>query len=187
MSKIRDEDKKHVEHGGHDESTGKGPHTKAESRGGLRASVSGAGSTKAATAGHVEEHDSHERDHKMSKSGHEAMAGDKGSPSGTRRAQSAHMSDSKDEERGEHKGGVSGGRAIKKVDVDADHVIGLGASAANSAEGFADMASSKANRKEADEPEREMNEKAAMGQERSTPSKNTMGWGERETVGKHTI
>jgi hypothetical protein len=37
------------------------------------------------------------------------------------------------------------------------------------------------------EPEREENEKAAMGRERTTPTKHTMGHGERETVAKHTI
>ena len=95
------------------------------------------------------------------------------------------------EELGE-RGTVKGGREIMHKDVDADHVIGKGGGIeTESAEGYADMASAKANRKEAMEPEREMNEKAAMGggmhREPTVPTKNTMGWGERETIAKHTI
>lgn len=83
---------------------------------------------------------------------------------------------------------VKAGRAIKHETVEAEHVIGSGGRVGtSSAEGESDMASAKANRKEAGEPEREEQEKAAMGRERSVPTKNTIGWGERETVARHTI
>lgn len=82
---------------------------------------------------------------------------------------------------------VSGGRAIMHESVEANHVMGTGgAVGTQSAEGESDMASSKANRKEAMEPEREANEKAAIGRERSVPAKNVMGHGERETIARHT-
>lgn len=83
---------------------------------------------------------------------------------------------------------ISGGRGIMHESVEAEHVMGAGGKVGtSSAEGETDMASSKANRKEADEPERESNEKAAMGAERTVPTKNTMGHGERETKSCHTI
>jgi hypothetical protein len=89
---------------------------------------------------------------------------------------------------GKHHDSVSGGREIMHESVDADHVIGVGGRVGTaSAEGEPDMASAKANRKEAGEPEREENEKAAMGKERSVAAKNVIGHGERETVAKHTI
>jgi hypothetical protein len=92
------------------------------------------------------------------------------------------------EGREKHAHEVKGGRGIMREHVDADHVIGTGGEVeTKSAEGVSDMASAKANRKEADEPEREENEQAAMGRERSVPTKHTMGHGERETVAKHTI
>lgn len=100
-----------------------------------------------------------------------------------------HMREERTEESPDHEvDTVKGGRAIKHVSVDADHVIGAGGPiGTKSAEGETDMASAKANRKEAMEPEREENEKAAMGRGRTVPTKNTMGHGERETVSKHTI
>ena len=83
---------------------------------------------------------------------------------------------------------VRGGRGIMHESVEAENVIGSGGKVdVASAEGESDMASGKANRKEAMEPEREENEKAAMGRERTVAHKNTMGHGERETVAKHTI
>jgi hypothetical protein len=83
---------------------------------------------------------------------------------------------------------ISGGRGIEHETVEAENVMGTGGEVGtSSAEGEPDMASSKANRKEAGEPEREENEKAAMGREHSVAHKNTMGHGERETVSKHTI
>lgn len=98
-----------------------------------------------------------------------------------------HEREERKQEEGEHHG-VKGGRGIMREHVDADHVMGTGGAVeTHSAEGEPDMASAKANRKEADEPEREENEKAAMGRERSVPTKNTMGHGERETIAKHTI
>lgn len=109
---------------------------------------------------------------------------------GAKRGAEAHEKYERHEEEGEHKE-VRGGRGIMHEKVDADHVMGKGgAVGVESAEGEADMASSKANRKEAMEPEREANEQAAMGgrhREPSVPTKNTMGHGERETVAKHTI
>lgn len=90
-------------------------------------------------------------------------------------------------EEGEHHE-VKGGRGIMREHVDADHVIGKGGGVETaSAEAEPDMASAKANRKEAMEPERERNEEAAMGRERSVPAKNVIGHGERETIAKHTI
>lgn len=83
---------------------------------------------------------------------------------------------------------ISGGRGIMRETVEAENVMGDGGKiGVKSAEGESDMASAKANRKEAGEPERESNEKAAMGRERSVPTKNTMGWGERETKSCHTV
>jgi len=83
---------------------------------------------------------------------------------------------------------ISGGRGIMRESVEAENVMGDGGKiGVSSAEGETDMASGKANRKEAGEPEREENEKAAIGRDRSVPTKNTMGWGERETKSEHTI
>lgn len=112
-------------------------------------------------------------------------------PSGTKRAETKYMAESHSEELGE-RGTVRGGREITKKKVDADHVIGDGGEMqAKTAEGYADMASAKANRKEAMEPEREMQEQVAMGghmgKEPNVAHKNTMGHGERETIAKHTI
>jgi hypothetical protein len=180
-----------VEYAGHDLSTGKGPHTKAQPKGDMGASVAGVGEAKAAEAVHTREHVSQEHDQRMAHSDQGGKAGEGSSMSGVgdaRRAQARKQKDDLDEQLGEHAHVSSGPRGIKRVSVDADHVMGDGASlGAGSAEGFADMASSKANRKEAMEPEREMNEKAAMGRERTVPTKNTMGHGERETIAKHTI
>jgi hypothetical protein len=82
----------------------------------------------------------------------------------------------------------SGGRGIMHESVEAENVIGDGGKiGVSSAEGESDMASGKANRKEAGEPEREENEKAAIGRDRSVPHKNAMGWGERETKSEHTV
>lgn len=113
-------------------------------------------------------------------------AGDVGLGS-TKNAQSRHMDES--EGVGRHEKTVkSGGREVGKKMVEAENVMGKSSVGASStAEGFSDMASAGANRKEAGEPEREEAEKSAMGRERSVPTKNTMGHGERETVAKHTI
>lgn len=109
------------------------------------------------------------------------------SPAAARRAEAREMEEEHEEEEGE-RGTVRGGREIKRETIDADHVIGAGGKVGTfSAEGETDMASAKANRKEAMEPEREEQEKEAMGRERTVPTKNTMGWGERETAAKHTI
>ncbi len=98
-----------------------------------------------------------------------------------------HMREETRMQEGDHDE-VTSGRGIKHVSVDADHVMGTGgAVGTSSAEGEPDMASAKANRKEAMEPEREEQEKEAIGRERSVPTKNTMGHGERETVARHTI
>ena len=109
----------------------------------------------------------------------------------TRRAEEGYMRKAHEEELGE-RGTVKGGREIMKEKVEAEHVIGKaaerGSAEAYSAEGQVDGESSKAERKEAMEPERAANEHEAMrGAGRSTPTKHTMGWGERETVAKHTI
>jgi hypothetical protein len=180
-----------VESGGHDESTGRGPHTKREPKGDMGASVSGVGGTKAAERSHTTEHVSREHDEKISHSDQGGKAGEGSSMSGVGAAKSAQARKQKDdlnEQLGEHEGGIRGGREIKRVKVDADHVMGDGGEiGTSSAEGRSDMASAGANRKEAMEPEREENEKAAMGRERSVPTKNTIGWGERETIAKHTI
>ena len=180
-----------VEHGGHDESTGRGPHTSREPKGDEGASNSGVGAARRAEASHTREHVSHEHDDKISHSDQGGKAGEGSSMSGVggaRSAQSRKQADDRKEQLGEHKGGVRGGREIKRETVDADHVIGDGgAIGTHSAEGHSDMASAGANRKEAMEPEREENEKAAIGRERTVPTKNTMGHGERETVGRHTI
>lgn len=108
-------------------------------------------------------------------------------PAAARRGAEKHQRESIAEQEGEHEE-VSSGRGIKRGSVEADHVIGAGGKKETaSAEGEPDMASAKANRKEAMEPEREENEKAAMGRERTVAHKNTIGHGERETIGRHTI
>lgn len=133
--------------------------------------------------GHVsKEHD--ERDGAESTSEGSAMARSPGKARSdqarVQREESTDMKDTHDE--------VRSGRGIKREHVDADHVMGTGGGIATaSAEGEPDMASSKANRKEAMEPEREAQEKSAIGGERSVPHKHTMSHGERETVAKHTI
>ena len=103
-------------------------------------------------------------------------------PAGARRGAEQHREYEDRAQRGD-RDVVRGGQA--------DHVFGPGAETGEfgtaTAEGMADMASGKANRKEAGEPEREANEKAAMGRERTPAHKNTMGHGERETIAKHTI
>jgi hypothetical protein len=137
-------------------------------------------------APHVTEHVSKE---------HDDPIGDETSGEGSGMARSAGKAKSSQERvqreersdgEGEHE--VKSGRGIKHVTVEADHVIGDGGDIGTaSAEGESDMASGKANRKEAMEPEREENEKAAIGRERTVPTKNTMGHGERETIARHTI
>lgn len=135
-------------------------------------------------SGHV----SHEHDERDGAKGTGEGAAMSRSPSSARasegRAQSgmhSQMHTGKSEE-------VSGGRGIKRGSVDADHVMGDGGKiGTSSAEGFSDMASAQANRKEAGEPERENAEKAAIGRERSVAAKNVMGHGERETKACHTI
>ena len=83
---------------------------------------------------------------------------------------------------------VSSGEGIGSKSVDTDNVMGeSGPKSVKTAEGESDMASAGANRKEAYEPQREMAEKSAMGRERSIPTRNTMGHGQRETIAKHTI
>lgn len=109
------------------------------------------------------------------------------SPAAAHRGAEQHEREERRMEEGEHHE-VRGGRGIMREHVDADHVMGTGGEVETaSAEGEPDMASAKANRKEAMEPEREENEKAAMGRERSVPAKNVIGHGERETIAKHTI
>lgn len=85
--------------------------------------------------------------------------------------------------------------------VESHHVMGGRSSVhAEGAEAETDLASAKANRKEASEPEREEDEKSAMGSNEvehkttlggarrsSVANKNTMGHGERTAVAKHTI
>lgn len=179
-----------VEMGGGPLSTGKGPHTMAQPKGDMGASVAGVGEARKAEMPHVTGGVSREHDMKMTSPGQGGKTGEGSSMSGVgeaRMAQSRHQKADMDEQLGEHKM-VSSGRGMKRQAVDADHVIGDGGEIGMmSAEGMADMASSRANRKEAMEPEREMDEKMAMGRERTPPTKNTMGWGERETIAKHTI
>jgi hypothetical protein len=131
---------------------------------------------------------SRERDdpeHEIEEEGEDAS--EARSPAAARRAEAKEMREEHEEE-GTDRDTVSGGREIMHKSVEADHVIGEGGKLrAATAEGEPDMASAKANRKEAMEPEREENEKAAMGRERSVPAKNVMGWGECETIAKHTI
>lgn len=133
------------------------------------------------------EHVSHEHDERDGAKGSGEGAAMSRSPSRAKAAEGRAQSEEKSEMHTGKSEEVSGGRGIKKGSVDADHVIGDGGSiGTSSAEGFADMASAGANRKEAGEPERENAEKAAMGRERSVAHKNTMGHGERETKAHHT-
>ncbi len=96
-----------------------------------------------------------------------------------------------------------GGSAPGGKSVESDHVMGTNHSVrAEGAEGFSDEASSKANRKEAGEPEREAAETRATGSKevkhsttfghagragQEAPAKNAMGHGQRETVARNTI
>jgi hypothetical protein len=134
----------------------------------------------------VEEHVSKEHDEPIGGKDDEGSSMAR-SPSGTRSTQGRAQREQEDAGEGEHHE-VRGGRGIMHETVEADHVIGDGGKiGVKSAEGESDMASSKANRKEAMEPEREENEQAAMGRERSVPAKHVIGHGERETIAKHTI
>jgi hypothetical protein len=135
------------------------------------------------------EHVSHESDDRENQpEEHGTDASMSRTPAGAKRAIAREMAEEHDEEHDRPKNDtISGGRGIMHESVEADHVIGTGGKVGvKSAEGESDMASAGANRKEAGEPERERNEKAAMGKERGVPTKNTMGWGERETKAEHT-
>jgi hypothetical protein len=128
------------------------------------------------------EHDDREHEHEGEDS---SMARSRGA---AHRGAEEHEREERAIEGKRGKDEVKGGRGIMREHVDADHVIGTGGSVETaSAEGETDMASAKANRKEAMEPEREENEQAAMGRERTVAHKNTIGHGERETVARHTI
>lgn len=145
------------------------------------------GAARSGERSHAEGHVSHEHDEKDGAEGTGEGSAMSRSPGRARSAQSHVQSEEHSEMHG-HGETVSGGRGIKHGSVDADHVIGDGGKiGTSSAEGHADMASAGANRKEAMEPEREANEKAAIGRERSVAHKNTMGHGERETKAHHTI
>ena len=96
---------------------------------------------------------------------------------------------------------VKSGNAPKSKEVESHNVMGeVEEVSAKGAEGVTDMASSKANRRENEEPERERDEKAAIKGgvrhsgtfgvgEGGKPAvgKNVMGSGFRETVAKNTI
>lgn len=136
---------------------------------------------------HAMGHDSHEHDEKDPAQSTDGGASMARSPSRAKAAEGRSQSEQKHDMK-EDREVVSGGRGIKHEHVDADHVIGTGGRVGvKSAEGEPDMASAGANRKEAMEPEREENEKAAIGREREVAHKNTMGHGERETKAHHTI
>jgi len=154
---------------------------------GLGASMARSGSAaRRDEASHVTGGVSHEHDDPIDKPEGEDSSMAR-SRAGTKAGAERHEREERAMELGEHKE-VRGGRGIMREHVDADHVIGTGGGVeTSSAEGESDMASAKANRKEAMEPEREENEQAAMGRERSVPAKHVMGHGERETVAKHTI
>jgi len=112
-------------------------------------------------------------------------------PAGSKRAQAEFMKKSHAEELGE-RGKYTNRQGVYRKPVEADHVIGEGGShEMRTAEAIPEMTGSKAQRKEAGEPEREEDEMAAMGakedEQPRAAHKNTMGWGERETVAKHTI
>lgn len=90
---------------------------------------------------------------------------------------------------GDEKTEVKSGHGIGLKTVEADYVMGEGGKSKTrtaTAEGEPDMASAKANRKEAMEPEREDEEKAAIGRDRTVAHKNSMGWGEREVIARNT-
>lgn len=77
---------------------------------------------------------------------------------------------------------------IGHEEVEASHAMGSHESVnAAEAEDFPDTASAKANRKEADEPEREESEQRAIGRERTIPARNVMGHGMREPKARNTI
>lgn len=136
---------------------------------------------------HVTEEVSREHDERDPAESTDGGAAQARSPARARAAEERSQSEQKRDMK-EDREEVSGGREIMHEHVDADHVMGTGGKVGvKSAEGESDMASAKANRKEADEPEREHNEEAAMGRERSVPAKNVIGHGERETVARHTI
>lgn len=96
---------------------------------------------------------------------------------------------------------VSSGRGIGSKSVETEHAMGrVDRVTAKGAEGESDTASSKANRKENGEPEREEAEQSAIGSRevehsntfgkgmgREVPTKNVMGHGQRETIAKNTI
>lgn len=105
---------------------------------------------------------------------------------------------SSSDERREIKGG---GASAGSKSVESSHVMGTKESVtAAGAEGFSDDASSKANRKEAGEPQREAAEKSAVtknevkhsgtiggGSGGECAHKNVIGHGQRETVAKNCM
>jgi hypothetical protein len=143
------------------------------------------GAARKAEDSHATEHVSREHDDRIGGEDTEGASMAR-SPGKARSAEAKAQSEQKG--KGHGKDEVSGGRGIMHEHVDADHVIGEGGPVGvHSAEGESDMASGKANRKEAMEPEREENEKAAIGREKEVAHKNAMGHGERETIARHTI
>ena len=135
------------------------------------------------TSGHV----SGEDDHPTSSPANKVSAAMERAPSGTKRAESRYQSEAMDQQ----KRGERVSMDAKHKAVDADHAIGSGAPVGGmSAEGFTEETTSRAQRKEDGEPEREADEMAAMGnrgKSRMPSTKNVMGHGERATIAKHTI
>lgn len=118
----------------------------------------------------------------------------------------AHKGEEEDEEYERHEEhesksmGGKGGSGMAGHKVTAEHIMGEHESPhAAGAESMPDDASAKANRKEAMEPERERDEKAAVesrgiahrhtmgGTGGPAHGQHTMGHGERKMTGKHTI
>ena len=133
--------------------------------------------------------------------GHEGEDSSMGkSPAATRRETTASQAHQRSE-MSEGKRSVSSGSAPGSKEVETHNAMGSEEEvSAKGAEGVTDMASSKGNRRENEEPERERDEKAAIkgGVRHSgtfgdgpggkpAEGKNLMGHGFRETVAKNTI
>lgn len=119
----------------------------------------------------------------------ETSAGMAREPAESRRDTAREQTAQRADQEGDESDVVKSGRGIGVKSVEAEHVMGDEGDSIRTAtaEGEPDMASASANRKEAMEPEREEDEKAAIGKDRTVAHKNAMGWGEREVEAKHTI
>ena len=160
------------------------------------------GAARAAEAAEERAEKSPSEDHAGKPEGHEGENSSMARSPGAAKSATAKEESHQRSEMHEGATSVSSGRAPKSKSVESEHVFGdKDAVEAKGAEGITDMASSKGNRRENEEPERERDEKAAMsgrtvrhsgtvggdGAGGEAKGEHLMGHGFRETVAKNTI